>query len=281
MATTPPMRTAIHTPSTPLHGARYDSYQPYQTRKSTRHLTQQNQCTAQTPPPLSSDSESRFLSAPISKSASTGHQAPDTYSPPSSTHTSPQKKQFENRKPKKPKNSSGVKDSILSTGSEQLDPFEGLKNSLPLDPPTINIGANMLPTPAKTPRKKSIPASAIVPTARVLFSVQSENTEEAIPTPRKRGRKRRRVGFLLDSSIEDDETNSEDKIQIFTDSKEKVPELDLSEENPFYDNPDHAKLHKEPPKIKSVKRRKAKLNTNDNKEVEEAFKREEGMVYVL
>lgn len=106
MAATPPMQTAIHTPPTPLHGARYDSYQPYSTRKSTRQSTQRSQRAAQTPPPQSSDSDSRHLLAPISKTESAGYQLAHTYSPPSSTHTSPENKLLGNRNYKKPKDSS-------------------------------------------------------------------------------------------------------------------------------------------------------------------------------
>ena len=138
----------------------------------------------------------------------------------------------------------------------------------------------MLPTPAKTPRKKQIHAPAIAPTARVLFPVQSETVEEETLTPRKRGRKRRQVGFSLNNSMGDDIV-SEDRIQIFTDSKEKVPELDPSEDNPFYDNTDHSKLYKEPSITKNARKRNSKPSTNGHKEVEEAFEREEGMFYVL
>ena len=281
MASTPPLQSIIHTPPTPLYGARHDSYQPYATRKSTRHSTQRTQRATQTPPPQPSDSESRFLSASISKLGSTVQQVPETYSPPSSTHTSPQKRRFKNRNLETFRDTSGVKDLILPIDSGRLDQFQGSNISLPLDQPPIQTSANMLPTPAKTPRQKPIPASAIVPTARVLFSNQSEIFKEVNPIPRKRGRNRRNVGFVIDSSIGDDGSYSEDNIQIFTDSKEKIPELDPNEDNPFYDNSSHANLYKKLPNIKNDRKRKVRAGISENKEVEEAFKREEGMVYVL
>jgi hypothetical protein len=101
-----------------------------------------------------------------------------------------------------------------------------------------------------------------------------------MPTLGKRGRKKRRVGFSLDSAGEDDDMHSEGNIQIFTDSKEKVPELDLGEDNPFYDNPGHARSSQQPPPIKVSSRKKASGNP-DNQEEMEAFKRGEGMLYVL
>lgn len=101
-----------------------------------------------------------------------------------------------------------------------------------------------------------------------------------MPTVRKRGRKKRHVGFSLDSAGEDDDLHSEGNIQIFTDSKEKVPELDLGEDNPFYDNPLRAESSRQPPPIRSSSRKKACGNA-DNQEEMEAFKRGEGMLYVL
>ncbi len=101
-----------------------------------------------------------------------------------------------------------------------------------------------------------------------------------MPTPRKRGRKRH-VGFSLDSSLEDDDADSEGKIQIYTDSKEKIPELDMSEENPFIDRPQQEVSFNEPRKTRGSRKRKVASITSSNPDIEEAFDREEGMVYVL
>lgn len=97
-----------------------------------------------------------------------------------------------------------------------------------------------------------------------------------MPALRKRGRKRRNVGFSLDGSGEDDEGN----IQIFTDSKEKVPELDLSEDNPFYENPLRGGSPRPPTRPRVSSRKKAGGAIDTHKEME-AFKRGEGMLYVL
>ena len=101
-----------------------------------------------------------------------------------------------------------------------------------------------------------------------------------MPTLRKRGSKRH-VGFTLDSSLEDDDIDSEGKIRIYTDSKEKIPELDLSEDNPFLDRPQQEAPSNEPRKSRGSKKRKAASITPNNADIEEAFNREEGMVYVL
>ena len=81
--------------------------------------------------------------------------------------------------------------------------------------------------------------------------------------------------------MEDDEdAGSDNQIQIYTDSKDKVPEIDLSEDNPFYEKPGQP-VPPEPSKSKNSKKRKTRHTIEDNPEIEEAFNREEGMVYVL
>ena len=270
MAATPPLRP-VHTPSTPLHGARYDTYQPYSTRKSTRHTTQR---AAHTPPPLSLDSNLQHTTSSKSRKTFSSRPGAQPQSPPSSTHTSPQKKLFKNAK------SSSRKGANTSTDTGAMDPLQDGNGTSSLQQPSLNLGTHMLPTPVKTPRKKPIhPAPAINSAARVLFPVRPDTVEDAMPTPRKRGRKRH-VGFSLDSSMEDD-ADSEDKIQIYTDSKEKIPELDLSEDNPFLDRPEQEAPPEEPRKTRGSRKRKAPSITESNPDIEEAFNHEEGMVYVL
>lgn len=84
------------------------------------------------------------------------------------------------------------------------------------------------------------------------------------------------MGFSLDSSGEDQESTS--AIQIFTDSKDKLPELDLGEDNPFIEKPETT-IPPEPTKTSARRRRKGQVKSNP--QIEEAFNHEEGMVYVL
>ena len=271
MATTPPLRS-VHTPPTPLHGARYDTYQPYSTRKTTRRSTQH---AVHTPPPLSLDSNSRHTSSSNPKKSFSSRTGAQPQSPPSSAHTSPQKKIFKNRK------SASRKEASITNSTGVMDILQDPNGTSSLQQPSLNLGANMLPTPVKTPRKKLMhPAPAVSNAARVLFPVRPDTVEDAMPTPRKRGRQRH-VGFSLDSSMEDDGANSDGGIQIFTDSKEKIPELDLSEANPFIDRPEQEVGPGEPWKNRGGKKRKATSITGSNPDIEEAFNHEEGMVYVL
>ena len=141
---------------------------------------------------------------------------------------------------------------------------------------------HMLPTPASIPRKKPVPKNAVDAAARVLFPVKSDNVDDAMPTPRKNRKSKKHVGFSLYSSMEDDGTSSEEKIQIYTDSKDKIPEMDVREDNPFLERP-----HADPPplpepvKARTSRKRKVGHGVETNPKIEEAFNRDEGLVYVL
>ena len=138
--------------------------------------------------------------------------------------------------------------------------------------------AEALPTPAKTPRKKSGQAApGLKSTARILFPSRNDNVDEVMPSPQKK-RAKKYKGFSLDSFAADHDEN--DKIAIFTDSKDRVPELDNDEENPFLALP--AKL---PPNTTpgegQVRRMSKRRRIAHDAEVEETIKRDEGMIYVL
>ena len=136
----------------------------------------------------------------------------------------------------------------------------------------------MLPTPVKTPRKKPIGQAALNAGGRVLFP---DRPEDPMPVPRKIRKGKRHVGFSLFGSTEDEEDCAENEISIYTDSKDKVPEIDLSEDNPFLDKPDEVTQQPEPSKKRGSRKRKVPYGLDGSKEIEEAFNREEGMVYVL
>ena len=271
MATTPSPLTRLHTPPTPLHGAKYDGHQPHQTRRTTRRTSQR---AAETPPPQSPENHFSLKSASRSRKISETRFAAHTYSPPSSTQTSPQKKLFNTGRPEKARSASNT----MNGSSQETDQFQDMDGTSSSHQSGVVIGASMLPTPAKTPRKKQVqPAAGL---SRVLFPVRPDTVDEAMPTPRKNKRTKRHVGFSLDSSMEDD-AGSDGGIKIYTDSKDTVPELDQSEDNPFIDHPPKRELPKELRKAKAGKKAKAQPKTIDKQQIEEAFNHEEGMVYVL
>jgi len=126
----------------------------------------------------------------------------------------------------------------------------------------------MLPTPAKTPRKRAV--GDVSSTARILFPQRPATIDEAMPTPRK-ARKTRNLYTLESSSAHmDDDTN---KIAIFTDSKERIPTPGAVDENPFITKKGKGRAKAAPPKSRNLDQRTAKLN--------QAVERDEGMVYIF
>lgn len=130
----------------------------------------------------------------------------------------------------------------------------------------------LLPTPNKTPKKRpSETAPGISAIARNLFP-NRETVEEAMPTPKK-GRKRY-TGYTLDSFEGQEEGRP---IQIYTDSHDRVPEADMSADNPFYGA---SSVVPEPTK-RASKRRKITVPGEGEHNAEEVERREDGLVYVL
>lgn len=132
----------------------------------------------------------------------------------------------------------------------------------------------MLPTPAKTPHKRALHSEAsIKPTARILFSTSRPASIEEV-TPRK-ARKYTKNVYSLNSFEENSE--SSEKIEIYTDSKERIPTADEDdEENPFVTKQGKGKAKT---KTKPTPQRRRKDARTE--EMDEAVDRDEGMVYIL
>lgn len=93
-----------------------------------------------------------------------------------------------------------------------------------------------------------------------------------MPSPRKmkksghsRGQSSR--GFEL---FEPGTNGSQEQIQIYTDTNARVPELDVSDDNPFVGT---QRAREGRPQRRAV--------TNDDSELDERVNRDEGMMYVL
>lgn len=130
------------------------------------------------------------------------------------------------------------------------------------------IRNGMLPTPDKTPKSHSAATAPVIGSiARNLFPVRVDNVDELMP---KKGRNRKYKGFTLDEA-------EETPIQIYTDSHDRVPEADLSADNPFY-GPATAQLSG---KRIGNKRRKVMIPGEGEQSIEEVQRREDGLLYVL
>lgn len=74
--------------------------------------------------------------------------------------------------------------------------------------------------------------------------------------------------FSLD--LDDDSLATSEKIEVYTDSKERIPTMDPAEDNPFLDRPGQKRQSK-PAKKKSTR----------DARMEASVKNDEGIVYVL
>lgn len=136
------------------------------------------------------------------------------------------------------------------------------------------MAPGMLPTPAKTPRKRSMQTEeSLGPTARVLFPNRPATLDEVMPTPRK-SRKLMKNFSTLESFAQQNGESSE-KIEIFTDSKERIPAHDDSEDNPFV-----VKKSKGKKKAKATRPKSRRLDERSQK-MNDAVDRDAGMVYIF
>jgi hypothetical protein len=129
----------------------------------------------------------------------------------------------------------------------------------------------MLPTPSETPRKRPLQTEAsLKSTARVLFPARPATIDDVVPTPRKT--RKIKDMFTLESFANASEEPVE-KIQIYTDSKERIPEVDNEDDNPFITKKGKAKAKGTPQKSRRIDARAEQMK--------HATDRDEGMVYLF
>ncbi|OJJ51489.1 hypothetical protein ASPZODRAFT_55271 [Penicilliopsis zonata CBS 506.65] len=268
MATTPPPPSTLRIPPTPRHGAGYDQYSPYATRHSARLASQRPVRESRvTPPPSFPDLH--HLASPRTGAKERGSRA-EALSPPGSAWSSPRKKTTGRLGAAVPPYS------LLGACTSDMDlsdPFDNTaaKQQQRLHHPshTTTMTDGMLPTPAKTPKKKVV--GDIGGTARTLFPPN--------PMSGRTKRSKKHTGFSLDSFTEDASGNKT-KIEIYTDSRDRIPELDESESNPFYTKVTESQPAPPPTSTRTSRRLKT-AGGKRSKEVDDAIKREDGMVYVF
>lgn len=140
---------------------------------------------------------------------------------------------------------------------------------------TSSRSTGMLPTPTRTPRKQpnEQAAGGVNAVARNLFPSE----DMAASTPKKKAKKY--SGLMLDSFMAED---AEEAIPIFTDSRDRIPEVDASADNPFYGVASQAVAQQpEPAKRRSRRGKHVTIPGEGKHTVEDAVKRDDGMVYVL
>ncbi|GAB7345742.1 hypothetical protein MBLNU457_4013t1 [Dothideomycetes sp. NU457] len=246
MTTTPPPPGRLRTPPTPLHGPRYDSYEPYSPRRSAR-VSSKRRDIRNTPEPSNAkvNVKSQVHHNPTStpaprKTTLTRQLSSQTLSPPSSPET-----QHRHTTPQQTKKSD-------NTVYEDVDGSEL---------------STLFPTPNKTPLKHA--AAARDPTARMLtFKPHSYDTVD--PSPRKR-----KQPLTLDS-FDEQQARRGRKIEVFTDSQDRIPDTKMSDENPFVGR------RKTGTSSASAKgKRPENVSNHEDVEMEAAVRNDEGVLYTF
>ncbi|OAX82714.1 hypothetical protein ACJ72_02933 [Emergomyces africanus] len=266
MATTPPPG-AIRTPPTPRHGARFDSFERYSTRHSTRLANRRPPRGSPAPStpnsPCSPNDTDNLMDANSRKRCPSES---NLFSPAQSTQASPARRsgrkikgtQFHTQNHSLCDNTKGQPDLASQSTS---DVSQSLLNM------DTTLTANMLPTPAKTPKKKAVPDGGAV--ARTLFRSNTQYRDPEMPTP-KRQRGKQFKGFSLESFNAEIENEGNDDIMIFTDSRDRVPEVHETADNPFISRPNE-----------SSDEVGGSREVHRDEKVREAIHRDDGMLYVF
>ncbi|KAI9771685.1 MAG: hypothetical protein M1840_001901 [Geoglossum simile] len=279
----PPSPSSLRTPPAPLHGPKFDNYEPWAPRKSARSSVQRNQYRARTPPPRqdANELESNLSTPPKGRRAARNRAMSNNLSPPPSAQSSPQKRAMGAPRAAGEHSMSGALGDYSNTSAAMSLGISADCSGATIGKTTSTespFDHGMLPTPAKTPKKRRAqPVAGLSSTARVLFPPRPQTIEEAMPSPKKSKKGKKYTGFTLTSFSEDPNDDEEGKIEIYTDSKERVPELDTGDDNPFIDRPGQLSAAEE---ARSPRRRR-KANTDGSHEVEKSLERGDGMYYVF
>ncbi|KAI5866372.1 hypothetical protein GGS23DRAFT_556798 [Durotheca rogersii] len=255
----PPGR--VHTPGTPKHGYG-DAWEPFSPRKSAR-ISARQRSNDRTPSPRASSHHN-----PTRASRRTASANADTFSTPIA---SPQKRRLPAMDSVR-RASSALTTEGAANAAESL----GIGHSSQQKPKanaTSSRSAAMLPTPVKTPQKQPDEKSKanVRAIARSLFA-----EPDIVPSPKKRKTKKY-TGLSLESFRAEE---VEEPIEIFTDTRDRIPEVGATSDNPFYDDNAAALAASEPSK-KRGRQMQITIPGEGKQTIEEAVRRSDGIVSVF
>jgi hypothetical protein len=272
MAATPPLQihSSVRTPPTPRHGPTYDNVDPIQPRYATRASQRRA-------------SRESLSAADGAKATPRGHRSPplaglsrpsSRSSTPSTTHLHSPQNSPRRKSTRRVQITSPPSPGLSSPGPTPIPSSKPQSTSLSS---TTVMADGMLPTPVKTPRKKNVPSMNAA--ARALFQDQPVLGEEVAANSRRARKGRRYNGFTLERFTAGEDAPA--SIQIFTDSRDNVPQLDTTEENPFTDHPTKPEGSSSRRVVGTSKRRKMTGGQHTDPHVQQAVDNDEGMIYVL
>nr|POF13228.1 hypothetical protein CFP56_10375 [Quercus suber] len=267
MASTPPPRSLrACTPPTPRHGPQHDHYEPY--RRSTRSSAHSNPYSSfnsdrspdagarqdVTTPPPSTARKARFVRTPTQLSSPPSSPASPLHRRLSPRHTS-KYTHIHNKR-------------VAPPNTAFVDPRTGA--TLAAAPPADL--ATMLPTPSKTPKKRTRIAGT---SAQRIVSFQPSSLNDVMPTPRKlkkHAAQSMRGGFEL---YDEDLNQDDSQIEIFTDANARVPVVDDAPDNPFVGRKHNGAISPR----RSNRRGRAAIEEDAN--IEQSVRNDEGVTYVF
>ncbi|KAI5304706.1 hypothetical protein KEM56_006082 [Ascosphaera pollenicola] len=284
MATTPPAPTTFVMPSTPRHGVLYDiDARESPLRRSARLLNRK--ILRDTTPMESNAPRLGCLDRSSVPEDDKTHCSSHAHSPISSIPTSPNRNTFIRSSTQKMNSHDTAKrpPSTLHNARHKssTDVSDNLQSSSNLLLTQTTLTASMLPTPAKTPRKKNV-TSNTGSTARVLFPPRATDTE--MPPPK------RMKSIGLDDLIPPSSRSKRQKtIDFFVDSRDQIPDVNQSEDNPFIVHSDDEEEEDVEEQYPASPCRKPQHNTSKSEKasssrdpaVVKSVHREDGMLYTF
>lgn len=260
---TPTVGSRVRTPDAPQFGFS-DAYEPYTPRKSTRIAQRTSNATpSPTFPSRQYSQAQKSIGSPkrqLKKLTVADMDAPEL---------TPKKKRMPAMETSR-RASGTLTASSTATAAVALG-LAGKRETLSARVTTVSASSvGNLITPAKTPQKPPTPKTKakVSSFARTLF----RSDEDSMPTPRKA---RSPPQYTLDSIFQEESFES---IPIYTDSHERIPEIDRSEENPFFVDGPTAPAAVQP---RRSKRQMVTIPGEGKISVEEAIKRNDGMLITL
>lgn len=200
----PPSPSSLRTPAAPRHGAGYDQYEPYPTRQSARIANRRAlMATEKTPEPVCPSSPSKSRSKQHARKYQTVEVDGDEF------FSAPGKSAKSNNR-----HNPGASIPFIAFNDYDLTSRTS-HSPKSRSRSTVN---QALPTPAKTPSKRKISSLDISSASRTLFQPQSSS------------RNKKSTPLSLESF---DGAGPSNEIQIYTDSRDRIPKPAANMETPF------------------------------------------------